>query len=76
MIQKIAGFRRQLGNQICKAIRNQEFDRVHILFAVQAIEAWILADEHKVNEYLVHDFRITMTSLWELSFAIVAQEPG
>jgi hypothetical protein len=50
--KKIAGFRQKLTNKIRKLIGEQEFKRVYIMFAVQAIEAWILADEQKLNEYL------------------------
>jgi len=49
---KVSGIRRKLADKIKKMIKEHEFNRVHILFAVQAIEAWILADEQKVNEYL------------------------
>lgn len=49
---KIRGLRRQIENKILKKIGEQEFSRVHIMFAVQAIEAWILADDQKLNEYL------------------------
>jgi hypothetical protein len=49
---KIAGWHRQLVNKIKKVIKENECNRVHIMFAVQAIEAWILADEKKLNEYL------------------------
>jgi hypothetical protein len=50
--KKIAGIRRKLVDKIKKLIREQEFGRVRIMFAVQAIEAWILADEQKLNDYL------------------------
>lgn len=50
--RKIAGIRRKLAEKIKKLIGAQEFQRVHIMFAVQAIEAWVLADEQKLNEYL------------------------
>lgn len=50
--KKISGIRRKLADKIKKLIQEQEFGRVHIMFAVQAIEAWILADEQKLNEYL------------------------
>jgi len=50
--KKISGIRRKLTDKIRKLIGAQEFNRVHIMFAVQAIEAWILADEQKLNEYL------------------------
>jgi len=50
--KKISGIRRKLADKIRKLIGAQEFNRVHIMFAVQAIEAWILADEQKLNEYL------------------------
>lgn len=51
--KKIAGLRQKLTNNIKKLIDDeQEFKRVHIIFAVQAIEAWLLADEQKLNEYL------------------------
>lgn len=50
--QKIAGLRQKLSNQIKKLIPQAEFRRVYFMFAVQAIEAWLLADERKLNEYL------------------------
>lgn len=50
--KKISGFRRKLVDKIKKLISEQEFNRVHIMFAVQAIEAWILADENALNKYL------------------------
>lgn len=50
--KKISGIRRKLADKIKKLIGVQEFNRVHIMFAVQAIEAWVLADEQKLNEYL------------------------
>jgi hypothetical protein len=33
-------------------ITEQEFNRVHVMVAVQAIEAWVLADEQNLNKYL------------------------
>lgn len=50
--KKIAGLRQKLTNKIKKLIGEQEFQRVHIMFAVQAIEAWILSDEKELNKYL------------------------
>jgi hypothetical protein len=50
--KKISGFRRKLADKIKKLISEQEFNRVHIMFAVQAIEAWILAGENALNKYL------------------------
>jgi hypothetical protein len=50
--KKISAIRRKLADKIKKLISEQEFQRVHIMFAVQAIEAWVLADVQKLNEYL------------------------
>jgi len=50
--KKISSLRRKLTEKIKKLVDEQEFKRVRIMFAVQAIEAWILADEKKLNEYL------------------------
>jgi len=50
--KKIAGLRQKLINKIKKLIGEREFQRVHIMFAVQTIEAWILADEKELNKYL------------------------
>jgi len=51
--RKIAGMRRQLIEKIKRRkIKKDEFERVHIMFAVQAIEAWVLADEQRLNDYL------------------------
>jgi len=50
--RKISGIRRSLTTKIRRMIKEQEFNRLHIMFAVQAIEAWILSDEQKLNEYL------------------------
>jgi hypothetical protein len=50
--KKIASIRRKLADKIKKLIQEQKSGRVHILFAVQAIEAWVLAEAQKLNEYL------------------------
>lgn len=50
--RKISALRRKLNDKIKKLIAEEKFSRVHVMFAVQAIEAWILADEQKLNEYL------------------------
>lgn len=50
--KKISGIRRKLNEKVKKLIGEQEFQRMHVTFAVQAIEAWLLADEKKLNEYL------------------------
>ena len=44
--------RRQLVDKIKRVTTVLESGRVHIMFAVQAIEAWILADERMLNKYL------------------------
>ncbi len=45
--------RRQLIDKIKKlSIKRNEIQCVHIMFAVQAIDAWLLADEQKLNEHL------------------------
>jgi hypothetical protein len=49
---KISEIRSKLKGKIQKFLAPREFKRVHIKFAVQAIEAWVLADEKKLNEYL------------------------
>jgi len=50
--KKVSDIYHKLTDKIKKMITEQEFKRVHVIFAVQAIEAWILADEQKLNEYL------------------------
>jgi hypothetical protein len=50
--KKISALRRKISDKIRRVIGERDFARVRISFAVQAIEAWILADELKLNEYL------------------------
>lgn len=50
--KKISEIRNQLKDKIRKLISPNAFKRVHVNFAVQAIEAWVLADEKRLNEYL------------------------
>lgn len=50
--RKISGKRKQLENKVKKLLSEAEFDRIKIIFAVQAIEAWILAEEKGLNAYL------------------------
>lgn len=51
--RKIATMRRQLTDKIKRLkIRKDELERVHLMFAVQAIEAWVLADAQRLNDYL------------------------
>jgi hypothetical protein len=50
--KRISALRRKLVDKIKKLIGEQEFQRVHVMFAVQAIETWLLADEQKLNECL------------------------
>lgn len=50
--RKITAIRRRLVDQIRNRITEQESDRVHVMFAVQAIEAWMLSDAQRLNEYL------------------------
>jgi len=50
--RKISALRRKLTDGIKKFIGERKLQRVYVMFAVQAIEAWILADEQKLNEYL------------------------
>ncbi len=51
--KKINATRRQLLDKLKKLrLKKDEFERIHLLFAVQAVEAWLLADEQKLNEYL------------------------
>lgn len=50
--KKISEIRNQLKHKVQKLISPNELKRVHVNFAVQAIEAWGLADEKGLNEYL------------------------
>ncbi|GEM_PF-5197856 len=50
--RKISALSRKLTDKIKKLIGEQKSQRIYVMFAVQAIEAWILADEQKLNEYL------------------------
>lgn len=49
---KITKIRRQLFRKIDHMLSERERARVHVMFAVQAIEAWVLADAQRLNEYL------------------------
>ncbi len=51
--RKIYALRQKISDRIRRTIGEQDFERVRILFAVQSIEAWVLADEQKLNEYLM-----------------------
>lgn len=50
--EKISNLQERLISKIRKASNPGEFRRVKVVFAVQAIEAWLLADEQTLNNYL------------------------
>ncbi len=50
---KIAEMRRQIIDKIKKlSLKRSEIQCVHVMFAVQAIEAWLLADDQQLNDHL------------------------
>lgn len=49
---KIGGKKRQISNRVKELISQEEFTRFKMAFSVQAIEAWVLADEKSLNSIL------------------------